>query len=302
MCCWLWPEPGGPWPLSPAVPGVAGAPGWPGVCGVCGAPEPACCCSPPPPPRAACAAELGPPGLPPATSSCGSRQLLTTIAISLGPGSAGGSRAARRGPRGARERWEGKGKGKGGGGGGGGPTGLPGVAGAEPEPGTGLCLCRRCCRRRYCLGRPAAAARPPALLAFCCGSCCFLSLFLQPPQALRLPPNTPAPLTRSPRAPFLGGPRSLPPPHPPASELPSLAFFFFPKLQNQKWHRRQPGAARGAAPGAAGMGHGARTHSPSASPAPPRTHTLSHTLAHPRRAPARPPAARATRSARAEPT
>ncbi len=54
-----------------------GGPGWLGVCGVCGAADAACCCS-----LAGWAAGLGPLGGPPATSSCGSRQTLTTIAIS----------------------------------------------------------------------------------------------------------------------------------------------------------------------------------------------------------------------------
>ncbi|TNN37393.1 hypothetical protein EYF80_052435 [Liparis tanakae] len=64
-------------PFSPAVPGVDGGPGWLGVCGVCGAADAVCCCS-----LAGCAAGFGPLGGPPATSSCGSLQTLTTIAIS----------------------------------------------------------------------------------------------------------------------------------------------------------------------------------------------------------------------------
>lgn len=44
---------------------------------MCGAADAACCCS-----LAGCAAGFGPLAAPPATSSCGSRQTLTTIAIS----------------------------------------------------------------------------------------------------------------------------------------------------------------------------------------------------------------------------
>lgn len=264
------PEPGRPWPCPLAVPGK-GRPGWPGSAVRRAR-------SPPAkallrqgrrrlrPPRAACAAGWGH-GRFPATVVRGSRQLLTTTAI-FGPGEPGSRTAAGGCGRGRAGR--GRGRGSGGGRGGG-----------RPGPGSRVCSLSRApaaasaaaaAAASAATARPprAAAARLPAPVAVCCGSCRFL---LQPP-GLGAPPTPCSPRPLPPRSDLGGGL----PPSPPTLPASSPLSLFLPclKIRNGTGGSRE---RRGAAPGAAGMGHGARnTLTLQPCPHPAHTHTRTHTL------------------------